>query len=204
MRGFNQEMPSVFVMAGKSGSFPSYGDVPLSGYGPTHAIGQGASRRKVQRNEPVVVDYGAGFNGYITDETRVCVVGELDGRFTQAYEVALAVLDTFRAHARVGNNVRDLYDRCLDVVRRNGLADHFMGYGERQVRFIGHGIGLEINEFPVIARGRDEILEEGMVFAFEPKFVFPGEGAIGVEVDYIVTADGVVRNTDFPVDIIYV
>ena len=77
-----------------------------------------------------------------------------------------------------------------------------MGYGEGKVKFIGHGIGLEINEWPIIARGRDEVLEEGMVFAFEPKFVFPGRGAVGVEVDYVVRRRGVERLTDFPIEVI--
>ena len=79
-----------------------------------------------------------------------------------------------------------------------------MGYGDNRVKFIGHGLGLEINELPVIAKRRDEILEEGMVFAFEPKFVFPGQGAVGVEVDYIVRKGSVERTTAFPIDIQYI
>jgi len=202
MRGLNQEMANIAVMAGESGAFPSYPDTPLKGYGVTHAIAQGASWRRIGRDEPIVVDYGGGYNGYTTDETRTFVIGRLPEPFKGAYEVALEVLHTFEAHAKAGSNGRDLYELCLKVVRRRGLQEYFMGFGEGKVKFIGHGIGLEINEWPIIARGRDEVLEEGMVFAFEPKFVFPGRGAVGVEVDYVVGRRGVERLTDFPIEVI--
>ena len=77
-----------------------------------------------------------------------------------------------------------------------------MGFGEGRVSFVGHGIGLEINELPVITAKHHTILREGMVFAFEPKFVLPGKGSIGIEVDFIVTKDQLERVTDIPLDII--
>ena len=79
-----------------------------------------------------------------------------------------------------------------------------MGYGEGQVSFIGHGLGLEINELPVITARHGRILKEGMVFAFEPKFVIPGKGAIGLEVDLIVRPQGLERVTADSLDIVYV
>jgi Xaa-Pro dipeptidase len=75
------------------------------------------------------------------------------------------------------------------------LADYFMGHGEGQVKFIGHGIGLEIDELPIIAPFFDQKLEPGMVIAFEPKFVFPGRGVVGMEDDYVVSSSGVERIT---------
>jgi len=79
-----------------------------------------------------------------------------------------------------------------------------MGCGEGQVSFIGHGLGLEINELPVITARHGKILKEGMVFAFEPKFVLPPHGAIGIELDFIVRPHGLERITGNSVDIIYV
>ena len=79
-----------------------------------------------------------------------------------------------------------------------------MGHGEGQVAFIGHGLGLEINELPVITPRHKMVLKEGMVFAFEPKFIFPGEGAIGIEVDFVVRKNGLERLTTTPLDIVYV
>ncbi len=65
-----------------------------------------------------------------------------------------------------------------------------MGAGEERVTFVGHGIGLEIDELPLLARGWDQPFAKDMVFALEPKFVFPGEAAIGIENSYLVTEDG--------------
>jgi len=70
-----------------------------------------------------------------------------------------------------------------------------MGFGEGQVKFVGHGLGLEIDEFPLIAPGFVQELAEGMVIALEPKFVFPGMGVVGLEDDYLVTPSGVERLT---------
>jgi len=203
MRGFNQEMPNISVMAGESGAAPSYTDTPLKGYGVTHAIAQGASWRKIGRDEPVVVDYGGGYNGYTTDETRTFVIGRLPPHLQRAYEVALEVLETFEEHAKEGVNGREIYRLCWEVVQRRGLEGHFMGYEDSKVKFIGHGIGLEINERPIIASGRDEVLEEGMVLAVEPKFVFPAEGAVGVEADYVVRKEGVERLSTFPLELLF-
>ncbi len=78
-----------------------------------------------------------------------------------------------------------------------------MGYGPAQVRFVGHGVGLELDELPVISPN-DLLLEQGMVFALEPKFVFPGLGAIGIENTWTVTADGIERLTRAPEEIVVV
>jgi Xaa-Pro dipeptidase len=87
------------------------------------------------------------------------------------------------------------------VARDAGLEAHFMGYGSAQVRFVGHGVGIELDELPVLSPN-DQALEEGMVFALEPKFVFPGVGAIGIENTWAVTADGAERLTRAPEEIV--
>ena len=78
-----------------------------------------------------------------------------------------------------------------------------MGHGEGQVAFVGHGLGLEINEWPILGKGEKKPLQSGMVFALEPKFVFPGQGAVGIELDYIVRDDGLERVTQFPKEVVY-
>lgn len=174
----------------------------MKGPGLTQAIAWGSSWRRIGRDEPVVVDYGGGHNGYTTDETRTFVLGKLPPRLVEAYNTALQLLKVFEDGARPGVNGRDLYEECLRVVRERGLEEHFMGYRETRVKFIAHGLGLEINERPVIAEGRDEELREGMVVAVEPKFVFPGVGAVGVEVDYAITERGPERLSTFPTELV--
>jgi len=203
MRGLNQEMMNIQVVSGESGSVTSFCDTPLCGRGPTPAIAQGSSARKIGRDEPVVIDYGGGYNGYVTDETRVFVLGRLNDNLRRAYQVALDILSETESFARAGALPSLVYKRAQEIAAKEGLAENFMGYGEGKVAFVGHGLGLEINELPIISKGGRKPLQTGMVFALEPKFVFPGEGAVGVELDYIVGEKGLERVTRFPKEIIH-
>lgn len=202
MRGLNQEMMNLYVTHGRSGTIPSSGDVPIAGAGVTHAIAQGPSLNRVQRDVPLVVDYGGGYNGYITDESRAFVVGELREPFRKAYEVAREIVEDAAVYGKEGLDGAELFNRGAEMVRKAGLEDFFMGYGPGKVGFVGHGLGLEINELPVITPRHHVILQEGMVFAFEPKFIFPDKGAIGIEVDFIVRKDRLERVTLTPTDLV--
>jgi Xaa-Pro aminopeptidase len=203
MRGLNQEMMNIQVVSGESGSVTSFCDTPLCGRGATPAVAQGSSSRRIGRDEPVVIDYGGGYNGYVTDETRVFVLGRLKPHLQRACQVALDILSETESFARAGELPSRIYERAREMVEKQGLAENFMGYGEGKVAFAGHGLGLEINELPIISRGGRKPLQTGMVFALEPKFVFPGEGAVGVELDYIVREKGLERVTRFPREIVY-
>jgi Xaa-Pro dipeptidase len=204
MRGFNQEMMCGYVTHGRSAAISSNADVPISGFGLSPAIGQGASVNVIKKGIPVIVDFGGGYNGYITDETRVYAVGELKNIFLKGYQVAREIVEETMGFAREGIDATEIFAKALDRAREAKLEQYFMGHGEGQVSFVGHGLGLEINELPVITPRHKTILKEGMVFAFEPKFIIPNEGAVGIEVDFIVRKDGLQRVTDSPIDIIYV
>lgn len=202
MRGFNQEMMNLYVISGFTGAIHSFNDVPVAGIGVTPAIPQGSSMKTVERGVPVTVDYGGGYNGYITDETRPFVVGKLDETFRRPYELARIIVEETQAFGKEGVDCTEIFMKAFERVKKEGLRDHFMGFGDGQVTFIGHGLGLEINELPVITPRHHMILEEGMVFAFEPKFVFPGKGVIGIEVDFIARKDRLERVTKTPLDLI--
>jgi Xaa-Pro aminopeptidase len=202
MRGLNQEMMNLYITHGLSGTIPSSGDVPIAGAGVTHAIAQGPSLNKIEKGVPVVIDYGGGYNGYITDETRPFVVGELKERFRKPYEVAKEIVEDATVFGKDGVNGSELFNRAEEKAKKAGLEGYFMGFGPGKVSFVGHGLGLEINELPVITPRHHIFLQEGMVFAFEPKFIFPGEGAIGIEVDYIVRKDKLERVTRTPIDLV--
>lgn len=203
MRGLNQEMMNVYVSHGFSGTVVSGADVPISGAGVTHAIPQGPSVNKVQRGIPLLVDYGGGYNGYITDETRTFTLGELKDIYLKGHEVAREIIEETMYFAKEGIVGTEVFTKAFLRTKREGLDEYFMGYGEGKVSFIGHGLGLEINELPVITPRHEIVLQEGMVFAFEPKFIIPGEGSVGIEVDFIVRKDGLERVTDSPINIVY-
>lgn len=203
MRGLNQEMTTIMVQSGYTGTLATFVDGPIAGTGVTPAVPNGSSFKKVERGTPVTVDYGGGYNGYTTDETRVFVVGELQERFKKPYETARTIIEETAAFAKEGTDATEIFSRAYDRVKKARLLDHFLGYGEGKVQFIGHGLGLEINELPVITARHKRLLKEGMVFAFEPKFVLPPHGAIGIEVDFIVQRDRLERVTNDSLDIVY-
>lgn len=189
-RAFNQEMFITHCFAGPDAGVASYLDVPMAGWGLTPAVAQGAGTRPIRRGEPIVVDVGGAVDGYGVDQTRTLSLGPLPGRFADGYRACREILDHMQAAAMPGVVTGDLYEEALGMAAAAGLADVFMGAAPSQVSFIGHGIGLEIDELPVLARGAQAVLEEGQVMAIEPKLVFPGEGAVGIEDTFRVGAAG--------------
>ena len=204
MRGFNLEMTTITVTAGYTGALPSPSDVAVGGLGMTPAIPLGSSLKSVENGIPVCVDYGGGYNGYVTDETYVFVIGVMKKIFRKPYEVSRDIIEDAAAYGKEGVDAAELFTRAARMAGKAHLEDHFLGFGEGKVSFIGHGLGLEINELPVITPRHHTILREGMVFAFEPKFSLPGKGAIGMEVDFIVRKDRLERVTSIPLDVVQI
>ena len=195
MRGWNQEMTYAHVLSGDSGAVVSFLESAHGGTGSTPAMAQGAGFRRVKRNEPIGIDYGVGINGYLADQFRTFVIGDLAPELAKAHECSREIHLLLAKEAKPGVSCADLYRLALDKAQEAGLADFFMGHGEGQVKFIGHGLGLEIDEYPVISPLFQQPLAEGMVMAIEPKFVFPGKGVVGLEDDYLVTTSGIERVT---------
>lgn len=148
-----------------------------------------------------MVDMAGNYTPYMTDMTRVFSVGRLADEAYRAHRVSLDIHERVMEMARPGTACADLYREAVDIAERAGLSDCFMGT-QQQAKFIGHGVGLQINELPVLTPRSQEVLEPGMVFALEPKFVIPGTGAVGIENTLLVTDSGVENLTVFEEDII--
>ena len=148
-----------------------------------------------------MVDMAGNYSAYLTDMTRVYAIGKLPELAYKAHQVSLAIQHEIENMARPGTPCADLYNLAFQMAEREGLADYFMGT-KQQAKFVGHGIGLQINELPVLTPRSKELLEENMTFALEPKFVIPGTGAVGVENSYLVTNNAVEKLTLFEENII--
>ncbi len=197
MRGYNQEIITGMVASGASAAMPTYFDGPAGGQGLHPSVPQGASREPIRRGEPILIDIGCCIDGYVIDQTRTAVIGQLKSeQMTQAYALSECILQQTESRLKPGISCESLYQDAIDTAKQEGLAGHFMGYGADQVKFLGHGIGLEIDEFPVLANGFTYLLQPGMVIAIEPKFTFPHEGVVGVEDSYAITSDGFERLTE--------
>ncbi len=190
MRGYNQEIMTGVVAAGAAAAEPSYFDGPAGGMGLTEAAPQSSSMRPIGRNEPILLDIGCCVDGYTIDQTRTAVVGKLRPELQKAYDTSVSIIRRIEELLMPGAKPEDLYAEALEMAAQAGLSGHFMGYGKDQVKFLGHGIGLEIDEWPVLARGFRAPLEPGMVIAVEPKFTFPEWGVVGIENTYVVTEKG--------------
>ena len=197
MRGFNQEMFYGQLLTGPSATAPSFLDTPLAGTGLSPAVAQGVSFRTIAVGDPIVFDFVAVREGYTADFTRMLSLGPLPEAVRDAYAVALEAQAAVVAAARPGVTCGAVYESAVAIAERRGLGANFMGCGPEQVRFIGHGVGLELDELPVLTTS-DVPLEEGMVFALEPKFVLPGVGAVGVENTFVVERDGLRALTRAP------
>jgi len=196
MRAFNGEMQMGHTFSGTDSAAPTFMDAPFGGMGVAPSSAQGASFKPIAKQEPVIVDFVGSMDGYIVDQTRIFAIGGLSDMFLRAFDDMLLIQDRMQKLAVSGISWGHLYEECLAMAINLGYADSFMGAKGSQVSFIGHGVGIEADEYPFIARGFNEMhLETGMVFAFEPKAVFQGLGAIGIENTFYLSNDGLKRLT---------
>lgn len=205
MRRFGGEMFFGQVVAGANAALPAALDAPLGGSGLYPPVGKGPSLRPLVAGDLLVVDLMGAHNGYLSDCTRVVAVGgieAIDDDLLEAQAWCVGVLEQIEAMAKPGVAPSALYQLALDLAADAGHAERFMGYAPDQARFVGHGIGVEVDEYPFLARGFDEPLVPGMVFACEPKLVFPGRAAVGIEDAFVVTEDGVVPLPALPRDVL--
>jgi Xaa-Pro aminopeptidase len=142
-----------------------------------------------------VIDISGLSEGYVSDQTRTFFVRRPDPVLLEAYVVCRRILAECAALLRPGTPASAIYDRALEVATEAGHAERFMGAGAGRVSFVGHCIGLELNEPPYLARGYALPIETGNVVAIEPKLAFAGLGAVGVENSYHVGAAGAVQLT---------
>lgn len=195
-RVFGQSMEIFMgsVLTGDNAAVPSPYDFALGGEGLDPALPGGANKTPLREGQSVMVDLGGNFNGYMGDMSRVFSVGKLSEEAYTAHRVCLEIQEEVSLMAQPGAVCEDLYNKAIEIVTKAGFADKFMGIGQ-QAKFIGHGIGLEINEAPVLAPRIRQELEPGMVFALEPKIIIPGVGPVGIENSWIVTQEGVEKLT---------
>ncbi len=201
VRGFNALGYPGHVLSGPNGGRPGLLDAPATGSGTSCAFPAGAGPRRIRRNEPVLVDFGSVKNGYHLDEARMFAVGGMPEEAMAACRAAIALHDRLIAAAHPGVTGAALFEQAVAFAAAMGYQESFLGPPGHQVRFVGHGIGLELVEPPFLARGHETPLEEDMVLALEPKFVFKDRFAAGVESVFRVTPDGGRLVSRIPVEV---
>ena len=204
MRLWGSELFYGHLMSGGAAAVPSYLASPTGGEGVSSFVAQGPGFKKISRNEPVLVDYVFALDGYISDHARIFSLGSLSSDLLDAHQAMLEVQNETKMLAKPGVVTGELYEMMVSMASERGYGDNFMGVGEKRIRFTGHGVGLELDEFPFIAKGQKLELQAGMIIALEPKTIFPGIGVVGIENTHLVTKQGLEPLTKISDEITFV
>ncbi|HPS92523.1 MAG TPA: Xaa-Pro peptidase family protein [Methanothrix sp.] len=199
-RRFNQNLPLGHLMAGPGAALPSYVSSPTGGKGMSLFFAQGPGFAKIKRGESVLVDFAGCCNGYLADETRIFCLGKLPAKLEDAHHAALQIEEAIARQLRPGKMSREIWSLSESEGTRLGYQDFLGGPPGGKAGFVGHGVGLQIDEYPVIGPLDHEIAENNVV-AVEPKMIYPNEGVVGIEDTFLVGATGAERLTRLPQEI---
>ena len=180
------------VLTGQNADTPSPYDFAMGGEGMDTSIPVGANGGMILPGHPVMVDMNGNFTGYMTDMTRCYIDGEVPELARKANDLSKAICEAVADRMRPGVEAKALYNLAHDMVKEAEMENYFMGH-RHHAGFIGHGVGITINELPVLAPRSRDIIQAFNTVALEPKFVLPGLGAVGVENTYVVQPDGPAR-----------
>jgi len=199
--GRNMDIFMGSVLTGNNAAKSSPFDFALGGAGIHPSIPIGASGEIIREGATVMVDMAGIFTAYLSDMTRVFACGELPQKAYDTHELSICMHNRLMKEAKPGTSCSEIYEWSVQMAKEAGFADIFMGITQ-QAKFVGHGVGIEVNELPVLAKNSNDILQPGMVFAYEPKFILQGTGATGNENTYLVTESGIEKLTVFEEGII--
>ena len=195
VRSLNYEAYFWHVLSGISGSIVSQADSPMGGAGLSPAFPVGAGTKKIKAHEPILVDFGICYNGYIVDSTRMYSIEELPEKYVKAYEASRTIEHFVLKEVRPGADCGEIYEKTVALAESLGYGEYYLGIPGKKSSFVGHGIGLELNEIPFLAAGQHYALEEGTTIAIEPKMVFPDEAGVGFENTVLITNQGIEKLT---------
>jgi len=201
-RGFNYEIGYGAFSAGSNACFPTSfpGSTGFKGLYP--AVSNTGSERRLAPGEPLLVDIAGGYGGYLADATRTFAIGNLASDMQEAHAWILELNLEIESMLVPGTECRKICDHAFAKADYHSFAATFMGIGDNHLRFIGHGVGLELDELPVLASKSSFQLKPGMVVAIEPKIFFPERGGVGIENMYLITETGFEKLTPYCEEII--
>lgn len=199
--GESMELFMGNLLCGDNADNPTPYDFAMGGAGLDNSLPVGCNGTTIKQGMSIMVDMNGNYTGYMTDMTRVFSLGEISALALKAHECSRRITRELSSMGLPGVEAKKLYERALEIAKEEGLEQYFMGHRQK-AGFVGHGVGIEVNELPVIAPRSKDILCDGNVIALEPKFVIPSIGAVGIENTYIVTNNGMISITNAPENII--
>jgi len=192
--GENMEIFMGSMLAGDNAQAASPYDYALGGKGISPLLPLGANGTPLVSGTTLMVDMAGNYRPWMDDMSRTYAIEEAPDMAREAHQLSIDIIHAIEKTTKAGTPCADLYLLAEKMVQEKGMQRYFMGTSQ-QAKFIGHGVGIEINEPPVLTPRSKEILESGMVIAVEPKFVLPGIGPVGIENTYIVHENGLEKIT---------
>ena len=190
VRDYQTEGYPWHILSGSSGGMVGLLDSPASGQGTSAAFPVGGGNKKLAPDEPIMIDIASVFNGFHIDETRMFAIGSMPKEALDASLATIEIHNTVLDRVKPGITIKELFDIALTKAESLGYAEPYLGPPGYKVQFIGHGIGLELIEQPILSAKDDSPLQPGMTFALEPKMVFENRFSAGVESVFTVTETG--------------
>lgn len=188
------------LLSGNNADAASPYDFALGGGG-NEALPLGANGSPLKEGQAIMLDMAGNYGVYLSDISRTYSIGKLPEEAYRLHELSRRMHREVMQTAKPGTSCSSIYLACLEMAKQEKAEQYFMGHSS-QAQFVGHGLGLQINELPVLTTRSKDVLQEGMIIAFEPKFVIPEVGAVGIENTYLITADGVENLSPMSEDIV--
>lgn len=204
VRDFQTEGYAWHVLSGNNSSKLGVLDSPASGAGSSAAFPCGAGWKPLETNEPILVDFATIQNGYHMDETRMFAMGTMPQKPLDGSKAAIAIHNAILDELKPGMTAHDIFEFSVDAANKEGCDVPYLGPNGYKVTFVGHGIGMELIEGPILAKNRHMPLVPGMTFALEPKLVYKDEFMVGVESVFRVTETGTSLISKVPVEVFIV
>ena len=196
MNNYGQEISLGHISVGANGNFPTFYDGALGCRGLHPAAPFFGCANAIWKHHSFMThDAGFCYEGYNSDKTQTYFAGSpqsIPAKVKKAHDLCRDIEAAVADRMKAGAIPSALYEQALKMAEDAGCADNFMGLGSNKVPFLGHGIGLCIDEWPVLAKRFDNPLQSGMTIAMEPKIGFAGIGMVGVENTWEITEDGAV------------
>jgi Xaa-Pro aminopeptidase len=194
MRRFPLQCDRAVIVSGRSGGVPSFFDSAIGGSGAHPLAGMGSGFNKIREKQPILVDLVHVHRGDVFDATRMFSVGNLDETWLERLDSMVEVSDAVVNSLGRGDDCSEAWEIGSQLATSMGHSEHLMGMNPDQSKFLGHSVGLQLDESPVVAKGFDRPLPNNGVMAIEPKLVF-AEGSIGIEDTWLKTENGLERLT---------
>jgi Xaa-Pro aminopeptidase len=189
MRKWPMDCDRVVIVAGESASIPSYFDSAIGGIGASPISSLGSGHAKVKPNSPVTVDIVHLHRGYVSDCTRMFSAGNLESKWIERLDHMVEIRKAVVSSLEKSDDCSKTWEIGSMMAKEMGYSDNLMGMFPDKSNFLGHSVGLELDETPVIANGFDRPLCIGGTMAIEPKVIYP-DGCIGTEDTFVRTKDG--------------